>query len=44
MIVINVEQLEKFVIDSGLVSKTDFAIAKKEAEDKKRKYRQDPDK
>ena len=33
--IINVEQLEKFVIDSGLISKTDFAIAKKESEDKK---------
>ncbi|MEI6478659.1 MAG: GspE/PulE family protein, partial [bacterium] len=27
-------QLEKFITDSGLVSKTDFAIAKKEAEEK----------
>ncbi|MEI8337748.1 MAG: GspE/PulE family protein [bacterium] len=33
--IINVEQLEKFVIDSGLISKTDFAIAKKESEDTK---------
>ena len=33
--IINVEQLEKFVIDSGLISKTDFAIAKKESEEKK---------
>ncbi len=32
--IINVEQLEKFVIDSGLISKTDFAIAKKESEEK----------
>ncbi|MFA6463541.1 MAG: GspE/PulE family protein [Candidatus Paceibacterota bacterium] len=33
--IINVEQLEKFVIDSGLISKTDFVIAKKESEEKK---------
>ncbi len=35
---INEEQLKKFILESGLVSKTDFNVAVKEAEEKKQKF------